>query len=144
MFTAPLCSDLHRFFGRNKDTMDKKQQKRGKGASAKSGAPNRAARQYYGPTGTPEYPYHTPELDEGIAKPKRFPALSRTLSILGSTLISLFLILIITCTTGMLYVGGFFGVDTSGCRIMRATLSGHSATPMRSSAFPGAASSRWS
>lgn len=106
--------------------MDKKQQKRGKGASAKSGAPNRAARQYYGPTGTPEYPYHTPELDEGIAKPKRFPALSRALSILGSTLISLFLILIITCTivaTALVVYVMHFRDDVSNVTIEEMELS---------------------
>ncbi|WP_298483459.1 transglycosylase domain-containing protein [uncultured Ruminococcus sp.] len=62
---------------------------------ARSGAPQR---HYYGPTGTPEYPYHSPELDEPTAKGKRFPVLRQTLSILGSTLAALFLILIITCT----------------------------------------------
>ncbi|MFR6496649.1 MAG: transglycosylase domain-containing protein, partial [Ruminococcus sp.] len=53
---------------------------------------------YYGPTGTPDYPYHSPELDEPTVKEKRFPVLRRSLSILGSTLAALFMILIITCT----------------------------------------------
>lgn len=70
----------------------KKERSTGKGRGA---APQR---QYYGPTGTPEYPYHNPELDDGSEKGKRFPALRRTLSILGSTLTALFLIMIITCT----------------------------------------------
>ena len=55
-------------------------------------------RKYYGPTGTPDYPYHSPELDEPTVKGKRFPVLRRSLSILGSTLAALFMILIITCT----------------------------------------------
>mgnify|MGYP004429676667 FL=1 len=55
-------------------------------------------RKYYGPTGTPDYPYHSPELDEPTVKEKRFPVLRRSLSILGSTLAALFMILIITCT----------------------------------------------
>lgn len=55
-------------------------------------------RQYFGPTGTPEYPYHNPELDDSLSKVKRFPALRRAFSILGSTLVALFLIFIITCT----------------------------------------------
>ena len=63
----------------------KKERSTGKGRGA---APQR---QYYGPTGTPEYPYHNPELDDGSEKGKRFPALRRTLSILGSTLTALFL-----------------------------------------------------
>ena len=54
-------------------------------------------RKYYGPTGTPDYPYHSPELDEPTVKEKRFPVLRRSLSILGSTLAALFMILIITC-----------------------------------------------
>lgn len=62
---------------------------------ARSGAPQR---QYYGPTGTPDYPYHSPELDEPTTKIKRFPVIRQAMSILGSTLMALFLILIITCT----------------------------------------------
>lgn len=54
------------------------------------------------------------------------------------------IMLIILCTIGMLYVGGFFGADTSGMhRYGRATSSVRSATRTRSSASPGAASSRW-
>ena len=34
-------------------------------------------RKYYGPTGTPDYPYHSPELDEPTVKEKRFPVLRR-------------------------------------------------------------------
>ncbi|MCD7958282.1 MAG: transglycosylase domain-containing protein [Ruminococcus sp.] len=74
-------------------------------------------RNYYGPTGTPEFPYHNKELeeaaggDEKIDKLSRFPALRRTLSILGSTLAALFLITIITCTIILtalvVYVMGF-------------------------------------
>ena len=48
-------------------------------------------RKYYGPTGTPDYPYHSPELDEPTVKEKRFPVLRRSLSILGSTLAALFI-----------------------------------------------------
>ena len=55
-------------------------------------------RKYFGPTGTPEYPYHNPELDKHLTKERRFPVLHRTISILGSTLAALFLIMIITCT----------------------------------------------
>lgn len=60
--------------------------------------PGGVKRRYYGPTGTPEYPYHNPDLEEPVEKVRRFPALRRTISILGSTLVALFLILIITCT----------------------------------------------
>ncbi len=68
-------------------------------------------RKYFGPTGTPEYPYHNPDLEEPAAKEKRFPVLRRTISILGSTLMALFLIMIITCTIVatalVIYVMGF-------------------------------------
>lgn len=55
-------------------------------------------RKYFGPTGTPEYPYHNPALEEPAAKEKRFPVLRHIFSILGSTLAALFFIMIITCT----------------------------------------------
>lgn len=70
------------------------------GKANRGGRPRQGAsqRKYFGPTGTPEYPYHNPELEEPVVKEKRFPVLRRTLSILGSTLAMLFLIMIITCT----------------------------------------------
>ncbi len=55
-------------------------------------------RKYFGPTGTPEYPYYNQDLEDAAAKPKKFPVLRQSLSILGSTIMALFLILIITCT----------------------------------------------
>lgn len=67
-------------------------------AAAQKKAAAGTKRRYYGPTGTPEYPYHSQELEEPVKKAPRFPVLRRTLSILGSTLMALFLILIITCT----------------------------------------------
>ncbi len=61
------------------------------------------------PTGTPEYPYYNEALQ--VDKPKRFPMLRKVLSILCTTLVSLFLICIITGTivaTGMtVYVMSF-------------------------------------
>ena len=49
------------------------------------------------------------------------------------------LVLIVTCTLGMIYVGGFFGVDAWGGIGLRGRLSSvPSATPTRSSACPGA------
>ena len=54
-----------------------------------------SSRRYNGPTGTPEYPYHTPELDAAF-RTKRFPALRKSISILLSTLAALFLICVIT------------------------------------------------
>ena len=65
---------------------------------AKKGGTGIPMRKYYGPTGTPEYPYHSPELEEAAAKPKWVLVLRQTLSILGSTLAAMFMILIITCT----------------------------------------------
>ena len=61
------------------------------------------------PTGTPEYPYYNDALQ--AEKPKRFPTLRKAFSILCTTLVSLFLICIITGTivaTGMtVYVMSF-------------------------------------
>ncbi|MDY2509406.1 MAG: transglycosylase domain-containing protein [Ruminococcus callidus] len=61
------------------------------------------------PTGTPEYPYYNEVLQ--AEKPKRFPMLRKAFSILCTTLVSLFLICIITGTivaTGMtVYVMSF-------------------------------------
>lgn len=61
------------------------------------------------PTGTPEYPYYNEALQ--AEKPKRFPMLRKAFSILCTTLVSLFLICIITGTivaTGMtVYVMSF-------------------------------------
>lgn len=61
------------------------------------------------PTGTPEYPYYNEALQTD--KPKRFPMLRKAFSILCTTLVSLFLICIITGTivaTGMtVYVMSF-------------------------------------
>lgn len=61
------------------------------------------------PTGTPEYPYYNDALQ--AEKPKRFPKLRKAFSILCTTLVSLFLICIITGTivaTGMtVYVMSF-------------------------------------
>ena len=54
-----------------------------------------SSRRYNGPTGTTEYPYHTPELDAAF-RTKRFPALRKSISILLSTLAALFLICVIT------------------------------------------------
>ena len=48
------------------------------------------------PTGTPEYPYYNDALQ--AEKPKRFPTLRKAFSILCTTLVSLFLICIITGT----------------------------------------------
>ena len=48
------------------------------------------------PSGTPEYPYYNENLR--AAKPKKFPVLRRAISIFTTTLISLFLIFIITGT----------------------------------------------
>ena len=79
---------------------DNKKRREDSGAAKKQ--PGSVKRRYYGPTGTPEYPYHSPELEEQLTeKVHRFPVLRRTLSIIGSTLMALFLILIITCTIVM-------------------------------------------
>ncbi len=90
------------YYGKDKNMESKKNQKNDKTSPKRrqsiNGRRGTPKRQYFGPTGTPEYPYHNPDLDDPSMKPKRFPVLRQTLSILGSTLIALFLILIITCT----------------------------------------------
>ncbi len=100
-----------------------------KGNGKKRPAGNGVKRQYYGPTGTPEYPYTNPELEEIAAheeKGQRFLVLRRTCSILGSTLAALFMILIITCaivgTALVVYVMGFQD-DVSGITIEDMELS---------------------
>lgn len=58
----------------------------------------RRKREYFGPTGTPEYPYHNPAIEGKWNRESHHPVLRRTMSILGSTLVALLLIMILTCT----------------------------------------------